>query len=754
MADKLYVNVSRNREDEEGYRSTELFWRRGSRLTVSTQDKGGQDVEEAYRQTMANRWIPTPFPVTSAEDTGDYAPVGDTEIVEMTRLDLGSAGILVTNEGTATEDWQVSRTAGVETQRGFFLDFFCYEPENALYFSRAFKVEWGTKWRLQFIGNVTTPGSVVVEERIDGEWQIRAVSPMLIGPLHGQPHKLWVQPLGEDEFMVVNRDDETRGIVVVTEHPIEYDPDTERADDEDYVEGLAKAPWIAGGLLFSGYSRTFWVYRDVQFAAAWDVRTTGSRKLPYLSTQDVDTTGLDAYLPEGDSRYAAAMTVYEGDTQVDEWEADVAGQDEFNWVLTVTGPEDAATGYSKRAVVINAAPIEWPATTVDDEASAVDLFTIDGVSVLGLDEFRDEDDLGSRLSFSILADIDYVGDYLRPNDRVQWVIEYEIVDPPGIGAYVRFDGLIDSAQVNRIVLADGTYKAVIDVTCLTRWRQLRFARYRGGVPLDGLTRTEAYTKVAAQMPMDTATELLIGTLDEDDPLPKARPGEEPAWLPQVGTSLARVLTDLKEAYGPNDRIMWRDVSGVPKLTIEQPSMASWMTFYRSSADALAAYGDETAAVRGFRKDALLQTETDDTEFYNEIWVMGRQKVYRDGEGTVWEPIVAYYLQPRSWKDNNFAQYINIRKPLFMFNPELNTAPEVQKVCLNLAQKFAFFQERAQWTGQFAYGAYPGDRVTLDAGDDPLMSTQQYVIKAMRTRMIALDLEFGKRYETTYDLAVP
>lgn len=756
--DKLLINVARDYESEEGLESTELFQGRDD-LDISTVSvSAGDNRTEFVFNKTAKRWISMPVAEPNSDDANTWFGANNLgfKLIQAPFLDADSMYYTVLDNGTDGNDWGVVRLEQLEPGRGFLIWFQVFECEDEDYADRPFGFWLDNRWRVKFTGSKESPGVCVVSKHyptgqsiLPGEGATVAVAPILDKPLRGsQGHQIWVQPLGPDEWMICNLHDQEKCIVAVDSEPVEIDPDERRADGEDYTDGRVKTPF-AEAIQFFGYSRAEFCFRYCKYPAAPYIKPKALRDLGYESTQDV-TTDVKFYRPLEDERYDCTLTVYEDAAQTTEWEADINGQSEYSWKLLGTMPEDAGTGYAKRALVVSRATMNWPKVMADDGLTSIDLFNSSSpIQVLSLEEYRDENDLNSTLSVTLRGKASEIYDYIRPNDRWQWQIE----TLPGPTYVTRFDGLLDACEQRTYATADDVAMLEFDCVLHTRWRQARYALYRGGIPLDGLKRSEAYTALFKQLPLDTSTELSIATLADDDPLPSGRAGEDPAFEPEIGTPLIDVISELRDGFGPDDRLTWVELVGGPGMYIDQPATTSSYTFYKTQAAADAAL-KPTQSIGSATVGGALAQWVEDIDFYNEIWVVGRGKKASENGETVYYPIWAYYGQPKSWKDASFPQYINIRKPLIVYAPELQTEADVMQKCVNLANKFAFFNRRYVFTSGFVPGLFPGSTITIDDGLDPFgTGVVTAKVRSMRTRVTNLNVVSSRmRYESVYEVS--
>lgn len=743
MSDQLLALVPRNIEAEPGSRVSELFWQGNDSLRV-TEDADGNPL--AFLEPYCRRWIGRPIAEESFEDTDDWTCTSGETIVAISKTDAGGGGVELSEEATIEVPWVLLHDTDLELLRGFFLDLLIYEPEDFSDASRVvLTIEWCGKWRLRLRGNESTATLADVSEWLNGAWAVRGAGPLLSGKFFGQQHRLWIQPLDEDEFLVKNRDRDDYGLVCRTELPVPYDPD-EGTEEDRGDDGYA--PWGPGSLILHGSSKAWAVFRYVSFPNLWTVETPEQRHLEYLSTQTVTPT-TSRFLPDGrrdgESDYEAAMEVFEGDLDTTLWTADPGGQQDYTWRLTATGPADVTIGSqecSYRAVVVDKAQLEWPSVTASDGLTPVDLLALAGTDVLNIREDLGSDDFDARLTVEFLTTDADLYSWIKPNSRWQWIIDADKADTEV--DYIRFDGLLDEAEDAPYVTISGEYKRHVTATILKVWRQAGFSIFAGSTPMDGLLRSAAYQDLSKQIPIDPVYEFLAETLADDQALSRSPRGTKPSWLPPIGARILDLLRELRQNQGPKDRLRWVDVDSVPTLYVDQPGTTSVATFYRSVADAVAA-GKPAQVIMGTDKSRLLSGAQTDHEFYNDILVIGEgPKPVRKPE-TVAEAgqelpdetqlITARYQYPLSWTTPANPLYVGARRRLIAVMPHLKTEADVSWTCLALARQFVRFKASGRVSSHLVPTLYPGDVITINGGDDPLQSTADYEIRGIQTTVL-------------------
>jgi len=761
MADHLYCRVPRLVEQEQGHLADEAMEPSAADLTIV----------DAYYERLSRRWMAKPAESGAGSGSSDWT---GTTTVEMSLLASGGTGVEVT-----AESWRLKRVDPLEMARGFYLDLWCYEPASVAAFTDPVTISWGgadsTKhgqWLVRLIPSEAGPGMAEVLEHDGADYVLVCTCVLLSGTFFNSLHRLWFQPLDEDEWLLSNRDVSDMGVLVRTKRPYVYDPDA--SSDTDDAEPEARVPWGPGALALSGTGRAWVVYRDLTYPHTWSVATKGQREFGYLCTQACTST-VSSWLPDGKrvynaeedtgSDYVVDLVVYEGEPVVGddpaEWAADAGGKPAYGWRLTVTGPEDAGTGFSKLSVCVDRLLIHWPRTLASDGSTAVDLIGHATVRVDSLRESRSYRDDQADLVVTLrgpVADLDH---YTAPGQRWQWVID-QAADGQPEDLLIRFDGIRDGAEPTRYTDVDDNWIGTAQVSIRTRWRQAEMVMYRGQLALDGALRSTAYASLFSLIPLDT-TEVSIPTaLPDDKVLPAGRRGDGPLWKPEIGMRLASLILSLQEMMGPKDRLMFRDVSGTPALVIDQPSAASLATFYRTQAEADAA-GVPAQCIRGDKLRALVLTR-DDSEFFNEITVQGEAPapaIPDTASGATGElkrgaPIVRYYADPSSWKVAEIGGapnllYTGTKQTCTWVNLQLNTEAAVELNLRQMVDRFHRFANAGQFQGGFVPTLYPGDLVTIDAGTEPDATDKVLEIQGMSTEVVSLTLEASKRYKTIYEV---
>lgn len=779
MPDRLLLHVPRYVEIEPGYRSTELLRdRRGWAIGTLGDGVVGSAIEKAMLEPVSGRWMPGPLAVQSEDEASDWSAT-DTTVALVQPEGLGG-GVQVVSEGDDETPWSLRRIADLTPGRGYYVDLFLFPPEDVdAVDQQQFSLSWGGgvsggagAFRVTLRSNQKFARWGLVEQLVasgdTAQWH-SVVAPLLGGDFYQRVHRLWLQPLSADEWLIANRDEPERGLVVRSRAPTLWLPDGAEEGQE------IGAPWGVGGFILTGVSRAWIVVRDLVYYREWTMSTDPVRDIGYAARQGVTAT-VRAFVPDqlpqgqdpedGGTSYPVTVTVRRDSESGDEWPAampdDDPGSRFFHAAVAASAPDDA-DGYTTKAIVLDRIELEWPNRIASDGLAPIDLLAEPGLAVTDIRESRGRDDWQSYLSCSLWGELEAIDSlYLRPNSRLQWQLYQGLDEYEQPIYYTRFDGLIDGPAFAPWPTTAGTWKTPVQLTARSRWKQAAEILYRGGIGLDGIDRSEAYQALARQMVLKTEwteaeaglsedvrppLELAIGDLDDDGPLPEAGAGERPALLPRTGTSILRAFQDVLRGFGPRDRAQFRE--GV--LHIDQPSDTPAVTLYHTSAEAASA-GVPTQYLAGADRRACWQTETTDDGFVNEIILVGG----KDGNG---ELLAWYWNDPPSWNapvvivgglpvDN--PRYIGVRRTLILVRPELRTEADLARAGYALWRAFYRFQFGGALQGWLLPTVYPGDTIRLAVGNKPAgYGSIDYVVEGMRTVAGHQNLPAARRHRTTY-----
>ena len=87
--------------------------------------------------------------------------------------------------------------------------------------------------------------------------------------------------------------------------------------------------------------------------------------------------------------------------------------------------------------------------------------------------------------------------------------------------------------------------------------------------------------------------------------------------------------------------------------------------------------------------------------------------------------------------------------MVVHDPALVTLVDVVKRARGLLSEFTAFRMGAELQSHLIPTLYPGDRITLDSGAEPLEADRLYEIVSMTTTAGPLSLPVARRYRTRY-----
>jgi len=757
MPDKLLVNVERNIESEEGYRSTELFWREHKDRIISENSGTPDAVLESY----SRRWLANPVPEQHDSSVLTDWSATSTTLADMDRREHGGYGIEVTSEPTGGADaWSVVSTSAtaIEAQRGYYLDFLIYQANaldkftEPLVFWFGYTASGAYKYKLAIRGNEQSALNAELYERNPDydstdpdslDYRLKVSFPLLAGNFYNQEHRLWIQPLDGAEFLIRNQTDPLYGTVVATKAPEPWPIDDGEGGTED-----AEACWLDSPFKVDGWCTGWFVLRVLTYPAAWSIAINRkqAKSIGYTSTQDWQKEE-KWYAPDKapttqNTQYVLTTTIYDQDAE--EWSG---GGEAYAYTVALSAPEDAETSYTKRTAVIDSLKLWLAPVSAPDRLVRTDLLAHGSIRLLALQESRTTADADAKLTITVrgrLSEFQAL-DWPKPNGRCQWLLdtgELEDEEDPLLGNvyYLRFDGYIADIQGGKWT-SQGTYMVDYQITLRNHWRIGDLSLFRGSIGLDGMTRSEVYDLLAEQMLLDPTTEVETGTLTNDVPLPESKPGTKPSLMPRIGSSITEVFSEVLKTYGLGEvaRFVASDAEpGLVKLRITAPDETSQATLYRTTAEAVAGGTEATVIIGG------LQFGVSDADYYNDILVIGQDK--KDPSSLVY----ARYMNPDSWQTPASPYYVGIRRLLIRIDPAYNTQAICNQVCYGLFQRFGRFVEREAVQSYLDWTLYPGDFVTIDAGEEPGASDKLHKIVAMR--VASTGASGARRYEAVYELS--
>lgn len=754
VPDTILVNVPRLTEQEPGFQHSVLLADHLDAIRVSAVTRSdGSEEPTAQLEEVSGRWMGA-----VAAMVADFAAIEDWTVdgtsvqlsaprnLQGVGADQGEFALSVTAEAAdPATPWSVQTVANLEPGRGLILSVLPYEPEDVADES-PLRIVIAEHWKLELLPPIQGQARAVLYERnptapTEAEpsppyWSPDA-TPLgdLPDPYYGTVMRWWIQPTDDDELLIRLLDNPAVGAVVRSGTRANYQPPAAAEGEEPPPP--RRVVWPEGPLRFEGFTRGMLVAAYAIFPAAWSLQSQALSELGYTPTEPPEIEA-ESYLPA--TGYTATFTVTNEDGE--DYVAESAVGDSFNWLVEVAGPADHSYGgrdYSFRAVVVDRLRVEWPLTLASDGLVAADVRDMEDVAVTSIAESRSLDDSAASLTVVIDGPRDTLAPYLVPNARWQWVID-------GASPYVRFDGLRDGQpQLSQYVTADGRRWTRATVTLRNRWRQVDGAMYRGSVPLDGLTRSEAYQRLAEQVPLDEAEISVSEFLVNDAELPTTRPGLPAAWQPRIGSTIGQVIRELRETFGGEDRVWFRgEVFTFEPRELYLPQA----TFVRHPDDVDAPTQPPGLLIQG-DWDGMFVESTSDEDFVNDLWVVGQDK---DSPPERPVPLVAYNTDPSSWQNPLSPYYISHRRTVIVQKPELTTQEAVDTTCRNLWRVFHRFTYSAALAAPFGQNLYPGMAALVDPGTDPSATLALVEIVSMQTRLVAPGEEaIEKRYDTVYEV---
>lgn len=773
--DTFLVNCPRKSEQEPGFRQTLVLNARDDRVRLSEEPPPGAASDDQARETTAyfeprsKRWMGKPYLVALADPGGptSWSTSGAPDLRDIAPRDQGGLRQALadpTAEGYGVE-YLVDRTPGddprvltsaddLEVLRGIVLAVTPYEPVDWNQATAPFHIVIAQRLKLVLTPSATGAAVAVLFQRDQDQpstWSADGTPIALVsGDWFGRTHRLWFQPLGPDEVLVANFDDEELGQVVKVQ-PVEYQPTQEEAGevvpegvDPDEMEPppTVAVPWSPDKLQVESWNPYALVASYVVHAATWSLASRKPTDLGYETTEQPDMD-VRVSLPDTGFQNGGYLATY--GALADDGSAfggDAKGK--FTWSAAVTGPADLTfeeRDFAFRTATLAGLTIRWPLTLTDGTLVAVDLSTRDDVGVDGITETLTDDDAQATLVLRVDGPKADVDQWLRPASRWQW-----LTDDAGT---VRFDGLLDRTGERSVYMTlAGEYRVRAKVSLRKRWRQVDRQLFRGSIPLDGLKRSEVYQLLAEQVPLDPATEIDVATdLRDDLVLPTTRHGDEPAFLPQAGTTLGEVIRDLRRMFGHHDLV--RFLGTVFTVTDRSEDLVA--TFHRHP-DQVPELPDGLVHLVIGAADATqaFDEQEDDDSFVNDLWVIGRDP---DSPRERPKPIVGYVQDPASWQDDTAPLFVGTRRTILVQRPELTSQAAVNAVARSVWQEFHRFPKTTKVTAAFDPALQYGDRAVLEAGADPTATDCLVEVVGMVTacRDKPWSYQVDQRWETTYTL---
>lgn len=718
---------------------------------------------------------------------------------------------------------QLTRTGKVlGTNQGFLVSFLCYEPEptadvNQGWLFDNLEIAWGDPlprgsnppnmaipmWSLKFTPSVDGPGKAAVYRNKDWNFRIDdtpdepqgqriqrtalVTGELLTGPFYGKRHRLWIQPLSPTRFKIYNWEDLSKALLVTVDEPYEYLPDDLPYTPDNYPPAYAHAPWGPHNLVVWCPTRAWFIVQEVAFPVRWSVHMR-DQDHGYKCSQPVDVTGRVFYpdgidegafsgygLPDVGSNYRATLSVYAGPyTEPGSIEWNQNGRppmSSYAWALLCESPMDIIedSRLSLRTVVIDAMQLQWPRTVGSDMAVEVDLFDQYRTGLAGdghqLGWSRSSWDADSQFSATIYGPASILSPIIRTNARALYQIDLN----DGVGPtdyWCAFDGVIDDPTMSEFTVKDvSNVPGATDPWVMTgplrlrtRWLLAAECLYRSTEALDGLNRSDAYVALLRTLPLDDS-EITIGALKLDEPLPAATQGKPAVWSAQLGTPLSDLLKGLWESAGKGERLQFADIGNGAQFVIDVPSKQPVATFYRDEYTA-AAFGHPERLIGGPDKDGALVLTRSGSGAYNEILVVGQNLDVNEATALAGGPIdeaargdlvCARWADERSWQDKTYARfYLGVRKTLIVVDPTATTQGAAEERVKELALRFGRYQLAGRFTSRYVVGIRPGDLVTVNAGTTGGGDATLEVC-GMSVRLWAREAPLAYRYLCEYEV---
>ncbi len=185
---------------------------------------------------------------------------------------------------------------------------------------------------------------------------------------------------------------------------------------------------------------------------------------------------------------------------------------------------------------------------------------------------------------------------------------------------------------------------------------------------------------------------------EDTPgiiLPKKRGKSNYLFKPEDGTTAEAFLKKLAEWFGGIDYVMRFDASG--KLTFDTvDDTVTMRTFYLNT---------ETKPLESSLTINNIKVELMHDQFYNEIWVVGEDKV-RD------KPIFGVYQNLASQTDKNAPDYVG-RRLLMVVLTRINKQSDLEKIVHHLENLYGKLRTRISFTTQYDKYLRENDFIKID-----------------------------------------
>ena len=373
----------------------------------------------------------------------------------------------------------------------------------------------------------------------------------------------------------------------------------------------------------------------------------------------------------------------------------------------------------------NSTPIIEEVTVEFDETEVTKTFTPAEIQddIISIEESNSEGQGGKTVTI-LLRDEDE--EYKSWRNRYSIAFDYDWIfsstDP-------ETEEITETTTDRALVFLEGTAydedNSTIELTCRDGWSRLEKIMLSGASKGDGKQYTDYIEELLLWAGWDPT---LIDIYSDSAPvLPSSNDGEDPAWQPDPGTSLAEYIRRIHQDFASHDRMT---IEGDGTFKIENGdsfSPSADKTFYWSHADA-EDNGDWYATIdkNSWRERRL------DEDFYNLVWVVGANKE----QG----PLIAYYADSDSATNKDADNYTGEWRQYIYINEGFQTQQVVNEVCRSLAFRFSKMRKVAEFTSHFYPDLNVGDFVAIDGSDVTL-----WEITSMR-----YNINSGTLYEDATD----
>ena len=281
------------------------------------------------------------------------------------------------------------------------------------------------------------------------------------------------------------------------------------------------------------------------------------------------------------------------------------------------------------------------------------------------------------------------GTYAAWADRASIAFDYDWLDG---------DTTIHRAMLYMDSVEYDEESPILRLTARDGWKRLENIKLGGVSKGDGKMYT-AYIKELLEWAGWPDDKINIYT-DDAFTLPASGGGQDSAWEPRPGVSLADFIRQMHRDFAVQDR-MYIDGDGV--FTIERGedfTATSSKTFYWTHDDALAA-GDWFATIdRGTWRE-----KTDIESYRNLIVVIGEIQ----GKG----PVGSYWADVPSVADETSDRYVGEWRLLIYINSGFRTQQVCNRVCRSLAMNYGKLRKTAEFSSTFYPELRRGDFIVID-----------------------------------------